>query len=146
MKIILALGGRGANFANYVQTHQNDYDVIVITALSQITEMIDDLKNKKVCVVVGLGGTKGTSLSDTAAKVLSQNGIDFRVYATLPFNFEGKKRLKIAQEALERMTKNGYTVVIEDNNTMLKGGLAEANSIQEIFMNVDKALYAQIRE
>jgi cell division protein FtsZ len=141
MKTILALGGRGLNFANYVQTLQNGCAVTVITATSQITEMMDDLKNKKICVVVGLGGTRGTALAEAAAKVLSQNGIDFRVYATLPFSFEGKKRVKSAQETLEQMTRNGYTVVTEDNNAMLKNDLGEINSIQEAFVNLDKALY-----
>ena len=144
MKIILALGGRGSNFTNYVQTLQNSCNVTVITVDLQITEMIDDLKNKNVCIVVGLGGTKGTSLAEAAAKVLGQNGIDFRVYATLPFNFEGKKRLKTAQEALKHMTQNGYTVVTEDNNAMLKNGLGDINSIQEAFVNLDKALYEEI--
>lgn len=44
------------------------------------------------------------------------------------------------------MAQNGYTVVIEDNNRMLKGNIGETHSIQEVFMNVDEALYEQIKE
>jgi cell division protein FtsZ len=144
MKTIIALGGRGINFANYVQTRESGYDVYTVTTLSQITEMLEYLKNKKVYVVVGLGGTTGTALAGEMASILSQKEIAFSVYATIPFHFEGKKRLKIAQEALEQMTQNGYTVIIEDNNSILKNGFAEVSSVQEAFVNMDKALCERI--
>lgn len=47
--------------------------------------------------------------------------------------------------SLNQMTRNGYAVVIEDNNAILKNGLGEASSVQEAFVNMDKALCEQIK-
>lgn len=141
MKTILAISGRGLNFANYVKTLQNDDRIYTIESLLQADEILDQLRDSKVHLVAGLGGTRGTGLITDIATKLKQHEIDFTVYATLPFGFEGKQRRNIAQGALDRLIQNGYEVFVEDNNTILTIGMITTNSNKAAFFDADKKLY-----
>lgn len=145
MKTILTLGGRGLNFANYLQTVQEGYDVYPVKAFSDLIKIRDELKNKQVHVVVGLGGTLGTVLVTEVTTALRENGIDFTLYVTLPFSFEGNKKLTKARQVAEQMVQSGYNVVIEDNNAILEN-MGAVNSVKEAFIAVDEALYERIKE
>lgn len=101
MKTILAISGRGLNFANYVKTLQTDDLIYQIEYRSEFEEILDHLRDKKVLIVVGLGRGKGTTRITEVTAVLTQEGIDFTVYATLPFDFEGESRRNIAQSTLD---------------------------------------------
>ncbi len=141
MKTILAISGRGLNFANYVKTLQNNDCVYTIESLLQANEILDHLRDSKVHLVTGLGGTRGTGLiADVAAK-LKQHEIDFTVYVTLPFSFEGKKRGESAKKMVDHLLQNGFQVLTEDNNTLLTTGTTAPDSFKTAFFEADKRLY-----
>jgi len=144
MKTILAIGGRGLNFANYAKTLQNDDRIYAIESLLQADEILDQLRNSKVHLVAGLGGKRGTGLiADVAAK-LKQHEIDFTVYVTLPFSFEGKKRGVSAKKMVDHLLQNGFKVLTEDNNTLLTNSIAAADSLKTAFLDADKELYEKM--
>jgi len=145
MKTILAIGGRGLNFANYAKTLQNDDRIYTIESLLQADEILDQLRgDSKVHLVAGLGGTRGTGLiADVAAK-LKQHEIDFTVYATLPFSFEGKKRGVSAKKIVDHLLQNGFKELTEDNNTLLTNSIAAADSLKTAFLDADKKIYAKM--
>jgi hypothetical protein len=144
IKTILAISGRGLNFANYVKTLQNDDLVYPIEYRSEFEEILDHLRDKKVLIVVGLGRGKGTTRITEVTAVLTQEGIDFTVYATLPFDFEGESRRNIAQSTLDQLIQNGYKVHVEDNDALLATiGMITAYS-DKTFLDVDKKLYEKM--
>lgn len=144
MKTILAISGRGLNFANYVKTLQNDDRIYTIESLLQADEILDQLRDSKVHLVTGLGGTRGTGLIADVATKLKQHEIDFTVYVTLPFSFEGKKRGESAKKMVDHLLQNGFKVLTEDNNTILTNGIAAADSFKVAFFEIDKKLYEKM--
>lgn len=71
-----------------------------ISVYANIIELQKQLKPQVFYTVVGgLGGTCGTEIS-TGLKFLKTNGYNYEVKIFMPFNFEGTRRTRIAQEQL----------------------------------------------
>jgi cell division GTPase FtsZ len=142
MKTILAVGGRGGNFANYIESLKNDYVVYRIKKIDELHDILNDINGKKVNIVAGLGGgSSGQTVVQTAA-TLSQNNIDFTIFASLPFKFEGGKRDKSAKATLETLHKNQYKVIAQENDEFLKQGASV--DTQEIFSSADKIFFEKL--
>jgi len=142
MKTILAVGGRGGNFANYIEALKNDYVVYRIKKIDELHDVLNDINGKKVNIVVGLGGGSSGQTVVQIAAILSQNNIDFTIFASLPFKFEGGKRDKAAKATLETLHKNQYKVIAQGNDEFLKQGASV--DTQEIFSNADKIFFEKL--
>jgi len=89
-----------------------------------VEESIDEVRaalegSDIVFVAAGLGGGTGTGGAPLVAEVARELGAIVIGVVTLPFNFEGNVRKRIALKGLEDMREKCHTVVAIDNNKLL---------------------------
>ncbi len=108
-------------------------------AIENIDEIREILSNRTTMVFVtaGMGGGTGTGAAPVIAKVAKEMGILTVGIVTIPFTFEGRKRMKQATEGLREMRQSVDTLLIIRNdklreiygNLSLQKAFAEADSI-----------------
>lgn len=72
-----------------------------------------------VFLIAGLGGGTGSGAVPSIAHALKERGVLCIVIVTKPFLFEGKKRMTVAQQALELIKKEADTVIVIPNQKLL---------------------------
>lgn len=72
-----------------------------------------------VFLTAGLGGGTGSGGLPVIAHMLREKGILCIAVVTKPFTFEGKKRARIAEEALEELKKEVDTLIVIPNQKLL---------------------------
>jgi cell division protein FtsZ len=83
---------------------------------SEISEVLADRDMVFICT--GLGGGTGSGAAPYIAEVAKRSGAFVVVFATMPFPFEGRRRIKQAKEALERVKKNCHALIVFENQRM----------------------------
>ena len=91
-----------------------------------------------VFIAAGMGGGTGTGAAPVVAEVAKQSGALTVGIVTKPFSFEGKRRMRQAEEGISRLAENVDTLIVIPNDR-LKDATAGA-SIQEAFKNADDVL------
>lgn len=102
---------------------------------SQLQETLSDGKILFVCT--GLGGGTGSGAAPAVAQIAREAGIPVVVFATLPFSFEGKRRMAQAQEALEKLRESADAVICFENDRMgdmvaPKAGIQQAFAVADV--------------
>ncbi len=92
-----------------------------------------------VFVAAGLGGGTGTGAAPIIAKIAKEVGALTISVVTKPFAFEGKKRLKLADEGLEELKKESDSIVVIPNDKLLSI-IDPKLGIKESFKIVDSVL------
>ena len=72
-----------------------------------------------VFVAAGLGGGTGTGAAPIIAKIAKEVGALTIAVVTKPFSFEGRKRLKLAEEGLEELKNESDSIVVIPNDKLL---------------------------
>lgn len=101
--------GAGANPEIGKQACEESYDDI---------EKLLKVNTKMVFVTAGMGGGTGTGGAPVVAKICRDLGILTVGIVTTPFTYEGKKRLKQAEEGIERMREHVDTLLILSNDKL----------------------------
>jgi len=93
-------------------------------AMENIEDIRELLSNntKMVFVTAGMGGGTGTGAGPVIAQVARDMGVLTVGIVTVPFNFEGKRRLEQAQDGLEKMRDNVDTLLIISNDRLKEFG------------------------
>lgn len=114
-------------------------------ALEAVDEIRGSLRGFKMAFVcVGLGGGTGSGAAPEVCRIAKEEGVFLVVFATLPFSFEGKRRMDQAVEALGRIGKYANAVVTFDNDRM--GELiVPKEGVQQAFAAADKIISQAIR-
>ena len=73
---------------------------------------------RMIFVCAGLGGGTGSGAAPVAAQIAREHGGLVIVFATLPFTFEGKRRMQQAQDSLARLNQIADAVVCFENDRM----------------------------
>ena len=73
-----------------------------------------------VFVTSGMGGGTGSGAAPVIAEVAKECGALTVAIVTKPFAFEGRRRMKQATDAIERLRKAVDTVIIVSNNKLLE--------------------------
>lgn len=73
---------------------------------------------KMVFVTAGMGGGTGTGGAPIVAKVAKDLGILTVGIITTPFSYEGKRRMRQAEEGIERMRENVDTILVISNDKL----------------------------
>ncbi len=91
-----------------------------------------------VFIAAGMGGGTGTGAAPVVAEVAKQSGALTIGIVTKPFSFEGKRRMRQAEEGIARLAENVDTLIVIPNDRLkeVTGGA----SIQEAFRNADDVL------
>ncbi len=85
--------------------------------LERIMEQIGDADI--VFLVAGMGGGTGSGGAPVIAKALKDRGILSIAVVTKPFAFEGRRRMMVAQDALEQLKKDVDTLIVVPNEKLL---------------------------
>jgi cell division protein FtsZ len=72
-----------------------------------------------VFISAGLGGGTGTGAAPVVAQIAKEVGALTISVVTKPFKFEGKKRLKLAEEGLDDLKKESDSIVVIPNDKLL---------------------------
>lgn len=73
-----------------------------------------------VFVTSGMGGGTGSGAAPVVAEVAKESGCLTVGIVTKPFVFEGKRRMKQAVGAIERLRENVDTVIVVSNDRLLE--------------------------
>jgi cell division protein FtsZ len=92
---------------------------------------------RMVFICTGLGGGTGSGAAPAVAQVARENGSLVLGFATLPFAFEGKRRLAQAHEALAKLRENCDAVICFENDRMgdmvaPKAGIHQAFAVADV--------------
>ncbi len=100
--------------------------------------------NDMVFVTAGMGGGTGTGGAAKIAQIAKAQGSLVVGIVTRPFSFEGKRRLKQAEEGIEELRKNVDTLIVIPNQKLL--ALVGANtSLLDGFEIANQVLYNATR-
>ena len=72
-----------------------------------------------VFLAAGMGGGTGSGALPVISKALKDKGILSIAVVTKPFGFEGKRRMKIAEQAIEDLKKDVDTLIVVPNQKLL---------------------------
>ncbi|MEY2527998.1 MAG: cell division protein FtsZ, partial [Verrucomicrobiota bacterium] len=99
---------------------------------------------RMILVCAGLGGGTGSGAAPAVAQVARENGSLVLGFATLPFGFEGKRRLAQAKEALARLRQNCDAVICFENDR-LGDMVAPKAGIHQAFAAADQMISQSVR-
>ena len=107
-----------------------------------IREALED--SHMVFITAGFGGGTGTGATPVIAEICKEIGALTVAVVTKPFSFEGKKRMKQAEEGIQRLKEVTDTVITVPNDRLR--GLASKNATMiEMFKKADEVLLHSVR-
>ncbi|MEE2734684.1 MAG: hypothetical protein VYC57_04915 [Verrucomicrobiota bacterium] len=108
-------------------------------------EIRDALRDRKIIFIcVGLGGGTGSGAAPLVARLAREEGAFTVVFATTPFNFEGKRRRDQAETALTELSVLANALITFDNTRMGELVLAK-QGVHEAFSAADRMISESIR-
>ena len=93
-----------------------------------------------VFITAGMGGGTGTGAAPVVAEVAKELGILTVAVVSKPFDFEGPKRMKVAEAGLGELEDNVHSLIIILNNK-LEEVLGEDAEMNECFRAADDVLH-----
>jgi cell division protein FtsZ len=99
---------------------------------------------KYIVPVVCLGGGMGTGAAPVLAQIAREEGAVTICFATMPFPFEGEKRMRQAEEGLKLLVGHCDVVVCLPNEKLMPTKSGEVNLL-DAFASADDALGVGIR-
>jgi len=110
-----------------------------------IEEIVDHLAGAHMCfITAGMGGGTGTGAAPIIAQAARELGVLTVGVVTKPFQFEGSKRMRQAEEGVEQLQKMVDTLIIIPNQNLFR--LAnEKTTFTEAFSLADDVLYQGVK-
>ena len=114
-------------------------------AEESIEEIVDHLAGAHMCfITAGMGGGTGTGAAPIIAQAARELGVLTVGVVTKPFQFEGAKRMRQAEEGVESLQKVVDTLIIIPNQNLFR--LAnEKTTFTEAFAMADDVLYQGVK-
>ncbi len=112
-------------------------------------ESTDDIKAvlnqaHMVFITAGMGGGTGTGAAPVIAKIARDMGVLTVGVVTKPFSFEGQRRLRIAEEGIEKLKEFVDTMIVVPNQNLFRIA-NEKTTFAKAFEMADEVLYAGVR-
>ncbi|MDF0596730.1 cell division protein FtsZ [Psychromarinibacter halotolerans] len=110
-----------------------------------IEEIVDHLAGAHMCfITAGMGGGTGTGAAPIIAQAARELGVLTVGVVTKPFQFEGAKRMRQAEDGVENLQKMVDTLIIIPNQNLFR--LAnEKTTFTEAFSMADDVLYQGVK-
>ena len=106
----------------------------------------DALKEANLVFLVScLGGGTGTGGTPVVARIAKELGVLSIGIVTTPFRFEGRRKLRLAEEAIRKMRGQLDALIVINNDNMLKLSKDKSLSIHDAFRAADEVLRQGIR-
>ncbi len=114
-------------------------------AEESIEQIVDHLAGAHMCfITAGMGGGTGTGAAPIIAQAARELGVLTVGVVTKPFQFEGGKRMRQAEEGVEALQKVVDTLIIIPNQNLFR--LAnERTTFTEAFAMADDVLYQGVK-
>ena len=110
-------------------------------AEESIEEIISELGDVNMLfITTGMGGGTGSGASPVIAKAARDKGILTVAVVTKPFDFEGKKRMTVAENGIALLKENVDTLIVIPNQNLFKIA-NEKTTFAEAFKMADDVLY-----
>jgi cell division protein FtsZ len=111
-------------------------------------EVIDEIRDHlsgshMVFVTAGMGGGTGTGASPVVARIARELGILTVGVVTKPFQFEGQRRMKIAESGIAELHKHVDTLLIIPNQNLFRVA-NEKTTFADAFAMADQVLYSGV--
>ena len=114
-------------------------------AEESIEEIVDHLAGAHMCfITAGMGGGTGTGAAPIIAQAARELGVLTVGVVTKPFQFEGAKRMRQAEEGIEALQRVVDTLIVIPNQNLFR--LAnERTTFTEAFAMADDVLYQGVK-
>jgi cell division protein FtsZ len=114
-------------------------------AEESIEQIVDHLAGAHMCfITAGMGGGTGTGAAPIIAQAARELGVLTVGVVTKPFQFEGQKRMRQAEDGVEALQKMVDTLIIIPNQNLFR--LAnEKTTFTEAFSMADDVLYQGVK-
>ena len=114
-------------------------------AEESIEQIVDHLAGAHMCfITAGMGGGTGTGAAPIIAQAARELGVLTVGVVTKPFQFEGGKRMKQAEEGIEALQKVVDTLIIIPNQNLFRMA-TENTTFTEAFALADDVLYQGVK-
>ena len=112
-------------------------------------ESADDLRkimsnSHMVFITAGMGGGTGTGAAPVIARLARELGILTVGVVTKPFSFEGARRMRTAEEGIEKLKPYVDTLIVVPNQNLFRIA-NEKTTFAKAFEMADEVLYAGVR-
>ena len=97
-----------------------------------------------IFICTGLGGGSGSGAAPTVSRIAKEEGAFVVVFATMPFSFEGRRRIQQAETALKLLERSADALITFENDRMGELVLPK-EGIQQAFGNADKIISQSVR-
>jgi len=109
-----------------------------------IDEIIDHLTGTHMCfVTAGMGGGTGSGAAPVVARAAREKGILTVGVVTKPFHFEGQRRMKTADSAIEELMKSVDTLIVIPNQNLFRIA-NDKTTFADAFAMADQVLYSGV--
>jgi cell division protein FtsZ len=110
-----------------------------------IEEIVDQLAGAHMCfITAGMGGGTGTGAAPIIAQAARELGVLTVGVVTKPFQFEGAKRMRQAEEGVEALQRMVDTLIIIPNQNLFRIA-NEKTTFTEAFSMADDVLYQGVK-
>ena len=120
-------------------------DVGASAAEESLDDVVANLDGSHMCfITAGMGGGTGTGAAPVIARAAREMGILTVGVVTKPFQFEGSKRMKLAESGIEELQQVVDTLIIIPNQNLFRIA-NERTTFGEAFMMADDVLYQGVK-
>jgi len=111
-------------------------------------EAIEDIRNAvadchMVFIAAGMGGGTGTGAAAVIARIAKEFGILTVAVVTKPFQFEGSRRMRVAEAGIGELRQHVDTLLIIPNQNLFRVA-TDRTTFAEAFVLADQVLYSGI--
>ncbi len=120
-------------------------DVGRAAAEESLAELMEQLAgNHMVFVTAGMGGGTGTGAAPVIARACREHGMLTVGVVTKPFLFEGRQRMKLAEEGIKELQQHVDTLIVIPNQNLFRVA-NEKTTFADAFKMADDVLFAGVR-
>ncbi|MEM8792235.1 MAG: cell division protein FtsZ [Pseudomonadota bacterium] len=114
-------------------------------AEESLEEIVSHLDGCHMCfITAGMGGGTGTGAAPVVARCAREMGILTVGVVTKPFQFEGARRMKLAEMGVDEMQKVVDTLIVIPNQNLFQVA-SEKTTFVEAFIMADDVLYQGVQ-
>lgn len=108
----------------------------------EIANILSDIH--MLFITAGMGGGTGTGSAPVIARIAREKGILTVAIVTMPFHFEGSRRMKMAELGLEELNKYVDTLIVVPNQNLFRV-VNENTTLKDSFKIGDEVLHFGVR-
>ncbi|MCF4098923.1 cell division protein FtsZ [Maritalea mediterranea] len=109
-----------------------------------IDEIADHLNGSHMCfITAGMGGGTGTGAAPVVARAAREQGILTVGVVTKPFQFEGARRMRLAEDGIDELHRHVDTLIVIPNQNLFRVA-NEKTTFADAFSMADEVLFSGV--